>query len=159
RELTEILGVNRHVVREAIKRLEQIGLVSVAQGERTTVLDFRKTAGLDLLAVVAGHADAVEALLPLLPPALEMRAGLGSDLARLCAERADWEVHDRLGGLAEELAVVGKGIELLDIDERFWQWILNGAGNLAYQLAFNTLIRTVHTHTQFAIARLENELA
>jgi GntR family transcriptional repressor for pyruvate dehydrogenase complex len=158
RELSEILGVNRHVVREAIKRLEQIGLVKVVQGGRTTVLDFRRTAGLDLLALVAEHADAVEALLPLLTAALEMRAGIGSDLARLCAERADREVHDALGAVAEELAVVREGAEALELDERFWQRVLDGAGNAAYQLAFNTLIRTVHAHLRFGLAWIEDEL-
>ena len=69
RDLSEVLAVNRHVVREAVKRLEQIGLVRVVQGGRTKVLDFRRTAGLDLLAVVAEHAEPVEALLPLLAPA------------------------------------------------------------------------------------------
>jgi GntR family transcriptional regulator, transcriptional repressor for pyruvate dehydrogenase complex len=70
RELSEILGVNRHVVREAVKRLEQIGLVKVAQGGRTRVLDFRQTAGLDLLALAAEHAEATEGLMPLLWAAL-----------------------------------------------------------------------------------------
>src|SRR5947209_3747837 len=96
RELSAGLGVNRHVVREAVKRLEQIGLVKVVQGGRTTVLDFRKTAGLDLLAVLAEHSDAFDALLPLLVAALEMRAGIGADLARMCAQRADDELHGDL---------------------------------------------------------------
>src|SRR5271154_2824370 len=88
RALSELFSVNRHVVREAVKRLEQVGLVKVVQGGGTRVLDFRHTAGLDLLAVVAEHADASAPFLGLLAGALEMRAGIGVDLARLCAQRA-----------------------------------------------------------------------
>ena len=88
RELSEALHVNRHVVREAVKRLEQVGLVRVSQGGRTGVLDYRRTAGLDLLAIVAEHVEPVDELAPLLASALEMRAGIAADLARLCAERA-----------------------------------------------------------------------
>src|SRR5205823_393472 len=87
RELSEVFGVNRHVIREAVKRLEQVGLVKVAQGGRTKVLDFRQSAGLDLLALLAERSGALEAALPLLAAALEMRAGIGADLARLCALR------------------------------------------------------------------------
>jgi GntR family transcriptional regulator, transcriptional repressor for pyruvate dehydrogenase complex len=158
RELSEGLGVNRHVVREAVKRLEQIGLVKVAQGGRTKVLDFRETAGLDLLAVLAEHADAFDALVPLLTAALEMRAGIGADLARMCALRAGEDVRREIVELAEGLARAEEGVPLLELDERFWQRVLDGAGNLAYQLAFNTLIRTVHAHIHFSVPWIEQEL-
>lgn len=58
RTLVETFGVNRHVVREALKRLEQMGLIRGAQGDGTLVLDFKKTAGLDLLALMAEQAQA-----------------------------------------------------------------------------------------------------
>jgi DNA-binding FadR family transcriptional regulator len=157
RQLGETLGVNRHVVREAIKRLEQIGLVRVTQGGRTTVLDFQKTAGLDLLALVAEHAEAAGALSPLLAAALEMRAGIGVDLARLCAQRAGGEVGKDLLEISQKLAAAG-GEELLELDRRFWQRVLDGAGNLAYQLAFNSLIRAVHAQRDLSIPWLEQEL-
>jgi GntR family transcriptional regulator, transcriptional repressor for pyruvate dehydrogenase complex len=159
RELSELMGVNRHVIREAIKRLEQIGLVKVVQGGRTTVLDFRQSAGLDLLALVAEHAEAVEALLPLLAGALEMRAGIGVDVARLCAQRADDDVKEELREISEQLACVAQGVELLALDQHFWQRILDGAGNLAYQLAFNSLIRAVHAQHSISLPWLEEELS
>ncbi|HEX4447797.1 MAG TPA: GntR family transcriptional regulator, partial [Polyangiaceae bacterium] len=56
RALTDVFDVNRHVVREALKRLEQIGLVKVSQGGGTKVLDFKRHAGLDLLAIMSEHA-------------------------------------------------------------------------------------------------------
>lgn len=159
RELSETLGVNRHVVREAIKRLEQIGLVKVAQGGRTRVLDFRESAGLDLLAVVAEHAEPVRELLPLLAATLEMRAGIGADVARLCAQRACSEVRAELVEISERLAEVGEGEELLALDQRFWQRALDGAGNLAYQLAFNSLTRAVHARREIGIPWLARELS
>ncbi len=158
RSLSETLAVNRHVVREAVKRLEQIGLVRVVQGGRTKVLHFRQSAGLDLLALVAAHADADEALMPLLASALEMRAGIGVDLSRLCAQRADSDVRRELVEISDRLAGTGEGGELLPLDQRFWQRILDGAGNLAYQLAFNSLIRAVHARVDFSLPWLEEEL-
>jgi len=159
RELSEVLGVNRHVVREALKRLQQMGLVRVVQGGGTKVLDFRRTAGLDLLAVLADHAEAVEQLLPLLVAALETRTGIGVEVSRLCAERSGREVGEELLAIGEELAAVAHGPELLPLDERFWRVVLDGAGNLAYQLAFNSLLRAVHARVDFSVPWLEQELA
>ena len=39
RELAVELGVNRSAVREALKRLQQLRLVAIRQGESTRVLD------------------------------------------------------------------------------------------------------------------------
>ena len=158
RTLTQVFGVNRHVIREAVKRLEQIGLVRVSQGGPTRALDFRTTAGLDLLAVIAEHAEVIKPQPALFAAALEMRAGIGVDLVRLCAERAGDDVRADLTLIASEFAAVGGGTQILQIDERFWQRILDGAGNLAYQLAFNSLIRATHAIPEVSLPWLEQEL-
>lgn len=159
RTLSSVFAVNRHVVREALGRLEQLGLVRIVQGGGTKVLDFRRTAGLDLLAVLAENADAVDGSLEPLRAALEMRAGIGVDVARLCARRASPETRAALTATAERLAAVQTGRELLAVDHRFWEHVLDGAGNFAYQLAFNSLIRGVHAVPELSVPWLEYELA
>jgi GntR family transcriptional regulator, transcriptional repressor for pyruvate dehydrogenase complex len=158
RELSELLGVNRHVVREAVKRLEQVGLVKGMQGGRTTVLDYRLTAGLDVLVLLAEHVRGVKPLLPLLVAALEMRAGIGTDLVRLCAERGAPALRAELPAMAEQIRAADSGEQLLELDESFWRVVLDGAGNIAYQLAFNSLIRTVHARVELSLPWLEDEL-
>jgi GntR family transcriptional repressor for pyruvate dehydrogenase complex len=158
RTLTDVFAVNRHVVREALKRLEQVGLVKTSQGGRTQVLDYTCTAGLDLLALIAEHAEVIGGVLPLLTAAMEMRAGIGVDVARLCAQRAGVAVGDELGEIAERLAEVARGPKLLPLDQRFWRQVLHGAGNLAYQLAFNSLIRGVNAVPELGVQWLESEL-
>ncbi len=62
RRLAEVLGVSRPAVREAIKRLTEAGLVEVRHGDATTIRDFRKHAGLDLLPrllIRSGEVDLV----------------------------------------------------------------------------------------------------
>ena len=53
RELAASFAVNRHAVREALKRLQEAGFVQIVHGGATTVLDVRSSAGLDLLAHLA----------------------------------------------------------------------------------------------------------
>ena len=72
-------GVNRHAVREAVKRLQQAGLIHVTHGGATRVLDWRTHGGLELLTDLPGR---------LLRDVTEMRATIGADAAALCAERA-----------------------------------------------------------------------
>ena len=158
RGLSDVFEVNRHVVREALKRLEQVGLVKTVHGGGTRVLEFRRTAGLDLLAVIAEHAEALEGMVPLWRSAVEMRAVIGVDVARLCALNASHEVRDELVEVGEMLAAAAHGPELLPLDQRFWQRMLDGAGNVAYQLAFNSLIRAVHAIPDFSVRWLGHEL-
>ncbi len=66
---------------------------------------------------------------------------------------------EELVAIGAELAAVGHGPDLLALDERFWRVVLDGAGNLAYQLAFNSLLRAVHARVDFSIPWLEQELA
>jgi DNA-binding FadR family transcriptional regulator len=49
RRLAEVLGVSRPAVREALQRLSHARVVEVRHGGSTTVRDFRRFAGLDLL--------------------------------------------------------------------------------------------------------------
>src|SRR5690348_8666210 len=85
RTLSEVLGVSRPVVREALQRLSHAGLVEVRQGDATTVRDFRRQGGFDLLPqllVVGGELDVRVAR-----SILEARLAIGPEVASLAAAR------------------------------------------------------------------------
>jgi DNA-binding FadR family transcriptional regulator len=140
RELAAEYGVNRHAVREAVKRLQQSRLIEVFHGGRTRALDWRRTAGLDLVVDVPGTLDAVS-VPGVVHDALEMRACVGADAARLCALRADDAARARIVAQAEAYAACGPDLTDLDAaDIAWWRLIIEGCGNLAYLLAFNSLV-------------------
>jgi DNA-binding FadR family transcriptional regulator len=157
RDMAAALGVNRHAVREALGRLEQIGLIRISQGGATRVRDFRLTAGLDLLGLVAERAEALEEVLPLLAHGLELRATIGADVARLAALRATPAQREEIARAADAIRAAPAS-ELAVLDRRFWQLLLDCAGNLAYQLAFNSLIRAVDSIGEFHTEYLAREL-
>jgi GntR family transcriptional regulator, transcriptional repressor for pyruvate dehydrogenase complex len=142
RTLTGVFDVNRHVVREALKRLEQVGLVRISQGGGTKVLDFKRDAGLDLLALMSEHARAGDDVGAIWLSVLEMRAAVAADLARLCAKRASDEVKQDLVAIARTMKETSDDEELFRLDVRFWERLADGAGNIAYRLALNTMIRS-----------------
>ena len=140
RDLATDYGVNRHAVREAVKRLQQCRLIEVFQGGRTRALDWRRTAGLDLVVDVPGTRDAVS-VPGVVHDALEMRACIGADAARLCALRAS--ANQRAAIVAEAAGYAELGPDLAELslaDVAWWRLIIEGCGNLAYLLSFNSLV-------------------
>ena len=105
RRLAEVLGVSRPAVREALKRLTAAGLVEVRQGDATTVRDFRRHAGLDLLPrllIRAGELD-----VSVVRSILETRLHNGPKVAELAAAASrprSWPrmLDDALRTLADE---------------------------------------------------------
>jgi GntR family transcriptional regulator, transcriptional repressor for pyruvate dehydrogenase complex len=147
RALAEQVGVNRHAVREALKRLEQAGLVRISQGGATRVLDWREGAGLDVLLDLAGGPDAP---LELARDVLEMRASIGVDAARRCAERAPDRAAVAVAA-REAAALVGGDPEALDdAYAALWRRIVDGSGNVAYRLALNSLVAALDAHPEVA---------
>lgn len=135
RRLSEDFGLSRHVVREALKRLQQAGLVAISQGGATRVRDWRHHGGLELLLEgdVPEELNAPRA-------AMEMRAAIGADAARLAARRADPAMRALIVARAEQLAAVS------DLDARnahyevLWDLVVDAADNIAYRLALTTLV-------------------
>ncbi|MEU5791565.1 GntR family transcriptional regulator [Micromonospora purpureochromogenes] len=140
RELAAAFAVNRHAVREALRRLQQLGLLRVSQGGATRVLDWRVHAGLDLALSLVQSGD----LLPvdtLVRDMLEMRACVGVDAARLCAERADAELRASVTRDVEAYAALAPDLHAMDkANILLWRHIIDGSGNTAYLLSFNSLV-------------------
>ena len=153
RTLVETFGVNRHVVREALKRLEQMGLIRGAQGDGTVVLDFKKTAGLDLLALMAEQAQADQEDMNYWLAVHEMRAAIAADAARLCAIRATSAQKAALLAIADRMKIVRDGPPLFDLEIEFWDLVIDGSSNIAYRLSYNTLVKAVLSPATVELAR------
>lgn len=139
RLLSEMLGVNRGAVREALKRLEQAKLVTIQQGGSTRVLDFRQTAGTDLLSSLLIRQDgSVDT--KVVRSVMEMRSALGADIARLAAQRATPEHIAELTALVAQMRLARRDLPTLQLlSMEFWKTLVKGSDNVAYQLAINSL--------------------
>lgn len=155
RELCETLGVNRGALREALRRLAQAGLVAIAQGGATRVLDYRRTAGLDLLSQLLFLSDGTVDL-DAARSLMEIRAALAPDVARLCAQRADATVVAELRAVLARMDVADREDDLealQDLSLQFWDVLVRGSLNIAYELAFNTL-RTTYDKIRVALVQV-----
>lgn len=137
RELALAFAVNRHAIREALKRLQQARLVRISHGGKTRVQDWRQTAGLDVLSTLA--ATGAMPALQIARDIMVMRRSVAADAARLCARNA---TADQLATIAAAAAAypARRSEESFAVDLTFWTAIIDGSGNLAYRLALNTLV-------------------
>ena len=95
RVLATDLGVTLQPLREALKRLEQVGVVEARHGDATRVRDWRAHGTLDVLAHL-GPA--------VLGDLLEARSLMLREMAGLAAQRRDAARARAIGALAERFA-------------------------------------------------------
>src|ERR1700712_5164361 len=119
RELSKRLRVNRASLREALKKLEHLGLVRIRQGDGTRVQNFMETGGIELVQHLLPLAAAKPELIRDL---LEFRQILGREIARLAAarNRSDAEGIARLRAMADRADKVTSALELFEIDFDFY---------------------------------------
>jgi len=141
RRLTEQFGVNRQVVREAIKRLVHLGLVDSGQGAGTWVLDWRRTGTFELVGLLAIRSTSGRSELDqlLARSLLEVRQTFGADMARMCALRGNRALIDELAALVEAMPAAGNPIARSASNLAFWDRLADGADNLCYRLLLNSI--------------------
>jgi GntR family transcriptional regulator, transcriptional repressor for pyruvate dehydrogenase complex len=140
RRLAEVLGVSRPAVREALKRLTEAGLVEVRQGESSTVRDFRRHAGLDLLPrllIRAGELDVA-----VVRSILETRLHNGPKVAELAARRGGPQLAAALTATVARLEAETDPVARQRIALTFWDQVVDGAESIAFRLMYNTLRAT-----------------
>lgn len=133
RALAADLGVNMASVREALGRLEQLRLVEVRHGSATRVLDWRRSGGLESLALEHGSGE------PLLGDLFEARRLLLAEAARLAAGRRSDEQSAALIELGQAAADATDSQTALLADWAFMAALVEAAGNLAFQLIMNSV--------------------
>ena len=139
RALAEAFGVSRPVVREAIQKLSQAGLVATRHGEGTRVLDYRKEAGPELLPALLAQDGGPDP--KVIRSVAEVREVLGAEVAALAARRAGPTIAEPLArsveALGAEAGPVGKQRHAL----AYWNTLVDGADSIAHRLIANSLWR------------------
>lgn len=137
RQLAEVFGVSRPAVREALQRLAQVGLLEVRQGETTTVRDYRRNAGLDLLPRLLMPHGSVD--LAVVRSILEVRLHVGPFVAALAAERSGAVLDERLRGALALLGSAPDAVARQRAALAFWDILVDGAESIALRLMYNGL--------------------
>lgn len=167
RQLAEALGVSRPAVREALQRLAAAGLVAVRQGDATTVLDYRRGAGLEVLPRLLIREGMLEPAVA--RSILEVRMHNGPKVAELAAARmgaldqsgasqsgtetsTEFEqVRDDLERVVAALTVETDPVALQRHALEFWDHVVDAADSIVFRLMFN-MLRTAYEPALAALA-------
>ncbi len=145
RSLAERLGVNRASLREAIKKLELMGLVKTRQGDGTRVLDFMGSAGLELLQLLIPHIT--EDAAPLVKDLFEVRMVLGREMARLATARYDADDLAEMRRVQREAIARSRNRkELLIADMEMFAVLGRASHNRVVQMLANSIHTAVKHH-------------
>jgi DNA-binding FadR family transcriptional regulator len=126
--LCETFSVSRTVIREAVKILQEKGLVQVRQGTGTTVTPPAMWNMLDEL--VLGATIAEDESLAILDDLVVTRRVLESDMANVAARLADDAVIERLGSMVDQMdALVDDHVAYHDHDRAFHDTVMQASGN------------------------------
>ncbi len=142
RALSEALQVNRGAVREAIKRLQQAGLIAVRQGGNHVVRDYLSEGGMELLPnlLVDKQGQLNGAVVRSI---MAMRSSLAPDIAAAAARKGGKPLADELDALLKQMQADSKNIRALqDQALAFWQKLVSRGGHIAFRLAFNPKAQT-----------------
>jgi GntR family transcriptional repressor for pyruvate dehydrogenase complex len=144
RALAADLGVTMSSVREALKRLEQMGLVDVRHGSAMRVRDWREHGGLDVLTHVLFRGGALDPAV--LVATLEARALMLREIAGLAAERRRAPQAKRLHQLALRFAATDYPGDAARIDFAFFTEVAQAAHNLVFELILNAIRELYFAH-------------
>jgi GntR family transcriptional repressor for pyruvate dehydrogenase complex len=140
RRLAELLGVSRPAVREALQRMSATRLVEVRHGGATTVRDFQRYAGLDLLPrllVRNGELDPDTAR-----SIVEARFAIAPDVARLAAQRsvrASQSSRDAVPAAVDAIVAADGPAGRQRAALAFWDTVVDLADSIVFRLMFNSL--------------------
>lgn len=144
RALAADLGVNMASVREAVKRLEQLGLVEVRHGDAMRVRDWRAYGGLDVIVHLLFSAGGLDR--STLAAVLEARRLMLAEAAGLAAKRRTDEQAGRLEAMAVRIAAEDDAgaAQLLDLE--FMTELVEASQNVVFVLVLNTVRRLYLDH-------------
>ncbi len=137
RRLAEVLGVSRPAVREALSRMAQARLVDVKHGGATTVREFRRAAGLDLLPrllVRNGDLDVAVAR-----SILEARLAIAPEVASLAGQRGTDTLPEALDEAIASLEAAEDPVARQRAALTFWDHVVDAADSVVFRLMFNSL--------------------
>ncbi|HOP29687.1 MAG TPA: FadR/GntR family transcriptional regulator [Spirochaetota bacterium] len=129
RNMSLQMNVNRHTLREALRKLETLGLISIRQGDGIYVRDFRESGNLELLKHILYLRKDITS--DILKNILEIRRFISPEMAYKAARNRSEEESEYLKSLLKE------NLPVEEKDLAIHQSIARGSGNILYIFILN----------------------
>jgi len=138
RELARQLMVNRSSLREGLKILQQLGLVSIRHGDGTRVLDFFQTASIEVVKYLLNDESIDQ--VKIMSDIMDVRRIICAQIVRLATRNITRdEIEDIRLQLDAANAVETDDADIIIEDFEFYEKLSKAAGNLILNLMLNTV--------------------
>jgi GntR family transcriptional repressor for pyruvate dehydrogenase complex len=141
REIAEEFDVTRNVVREALKRIEALGLIKIRRGSGIYVEDIRETGGVELLDLLIFKEDG-EIDFNILRDVIEFYEDTITNVIKLASKRITDEQLRELEKMVADRATFLDDMEKIEkISHEIVSLIVDATQNSFYRLIYNTMLR------------------
>jgi GntR family transcriptional repressor for pyruvate dehydrogenase complex len=138
RELARQLKVNRSSLREGLKILQQLGLVSIRHGDGTRVLDFFQTASIEVVKYLLNDESIDQ--VKIMSDIMDVRRIICAQIVRLATRNiTHQEIEDMRLQIDTASAVETDDADIIIQDFEFYEKMSKAAGNLILNLMLNTV--------------------
>lgn len=140
RELARQLKVNRGSLREALKKLQHLGLIRIRQGDGTRVQDFLSTANVDIIKYL--FQERAMDRRKLLTDLMEVRTHTCSLIVELACRRAEREALEELRESVRDMHAHHHEMDAaraLQLDFEFYERLAQLSGNVILSLMMNSV--------------------
>jgi len=158
REMAETFGVARHIVREALKRVETLRLIKIRQGSGALVQDYKATGGVELVDLFVTKEDgSVDK--NFLRNIMEFHLVVVVFTIKIATQRITKNELQELRRLVKERAIHRNNPEQRNkASFQISELLVKSTRNMFMQLIFNSLIRNNTTFEQiFGIPLPDND--
>lgn len=142
RDIAETIGVSRVTVRQALQELAREEWIEIVQGRGATVLDFKRTIGLEVLPTLLSSAPQHVVTPETYKTMHEFSNWLYREIcasASLCAKPGDEKIILGILNGYEKKPTIR---DYCRVEAEFYYELLRISGNMILQMVFNTYIKT-----------------
>lgn len=130
RELALVMNVNRNTLREALRKLEILGLLTIRQGDGIYIKNFKESGNLELLKIILRSEGYLSPVI--LKGILHIRRIVTPEMALLAAKNISDEEMKKINEIIDNT-----GITVAEQDLEIHKIIASASGNLFYSFLLN----------------------
>jgi GntR family transcriptional repressor for pyruvate dehydrogenase complex len=148
RELSIMMNVNRNTLREALKKLEILGLLTIRQGDGIYIKDYKECGNLELLKIMLNTGGTISPVI--LKGILQIRRIVIPEMSALAAQNRSINDLEKIKALIDNssMDISAKDLEIHRI-------IASAGGNLFYSFLLNFFNDTFidYSHLYFSLQK------
>ena len=149
RELALVMNVNRNTLREALRKLEILGLLNIRQGDGIYIKDYKECGNLELLKIILSAGGTLSPVI--LRGILQIRRIVIPEMSALAAQNRSINDVEKIKSIIDN-----KSMDLGEKDLEIHRTIASAGGNLFYSFLLNFFNDTFIDYSHLYFSSQEN---